>query len=220
MIVPGFAPGVTEPPAPPRAAVSVPVLCWTFLRVGATAFGGLGAAVALLRRELVDQRQWLAPSDLADALAYTKPLPGSTVVQVVTFVAWRLRGVVGACCATVAFLVPSAALMIAAAAASAALPHTAWVTGALAGIQVAVAGLLGAAFWRLAQSEAKSVPLAIVLVVAAGLGFVTNAAVLVVAAGLTGVLLERAPCVPASYTPPSPPVADEGPTPVPERADA
>lgn len=187
-------------PSSSRPALSVPALCWAFLRIGATAFGGLGAAVALLQRELVDQRQWLAPSDLTDALAYTKPLPGSTVVQVVTFVGWRLRGIVGACCATLAFLLPSAALMIAAAAASAALPRTPWVAGALTGIQVAVAGLLGAAFWRLARSEARSRSLVAVLVAAAALGFVANAAVLVVAAGLVGVMLDRVPPVPPPAT--------------------
>src|SRR5947207_3390091 len=65
---------------------------WAFLRIGAVAFGGLGATLALLERDLVNARGWLRSSDVAAALAYTKPLPGSTVVQVVTFLGWRLRG--------------------------------------------------------------------------------------------------------------------------------
>jgi chromate transport protein ChrA len=65
-------------------------LGWASLCIGAVAFGGLGATLALVRRELVERRGWLRASDIIEALAYTKPLPGSTVVQVVTFLGWRV----------------------------------------------------------------------------------------------------------------------------------
>jgi chromate transporter len=39
-----------------------------FLRIGATAFGGLGAALALIERELVNKRQWLTAADVTEAL--------------------------------------------------------------------------------------------------------------------------------------------------------
>ena len=74
----------------------LPTLGWALLRIGAVAFGGLGATLALLQRDLVGRRAWLRSSDVAEALAYTKPLPGSTVVQVVTFLGWRLGGWPGA----------------------------------------------------------------------------------------------------------------------------
>jgi chromate transport protein ChrA len=45
---------------------------------------------------LVERRGWLRSSDVTAALAYTKPLPGSTGVQVVAFLAWRLGGWPGA----------------------------------------------------------------------------------------------------------------------------
>jgi len=59
-------------------------LGWVFLRIGTVAFGGLGAALALVERELVAKRAWLTAADLTEALTYTKLLPGSTVVQVVS----------------------------------------------------------------------------------------------------------------------------------------
>jgi hypothetical protein len=37
----------------------VPTLGYIFLRIGAAAFGGLGASLALIERELVTKRQWL-----------------------------------------------------------------------------------------------------------------------------------------------------------------
>jgi chromate transporter len=161
------------------------------LRLGAVAFGGLGPTLALLRRELVERRFWLRVSDVAEALAYTKPLPGSTVVQVVTFLGWRCRGWPGAIVATVGFLLPATVMMTAAAAAAMALPDSAWVRGALTGLQVGVVGLLAAAFWSLARSEAGSPALAAVLFAAFGAGVFVNAALVVAGAGAIGVVLDR-----------------------------
>jgi chromate transporter len=166
-------------------------LGWALLCVGAVAFGGLGATLALLRRELVERRGWLHPSDATEALAYTKPLPGSTVVQVVAFLGWRLGNWPGAIVATVAFLLPALALMTVAAAAVLALPDAPWVRGALMGLQVAVVGLLAAALWHLARSEAGSALLLAVLVVAFAAGLFINAALVVAAAGAIGVLIDR-----------------------------
>ena len=61
----------------PPAGLSLWMLGQMFLRIGAMAFGGLGAALALVERELVDKRQWLTAADVTEALAYIKLLPGS-----------------------------------------------------------------------------------------------------------------------------------------------
>lgn len=142
---------------------------WFFLHIGVVAFGGLGATIALLQRELVEKHAWLSAEDVRNALAFTKPLPGSTVVQVVAFLGWRLRRWPGAILASVAFVAPSAVLMIAAAAGVIALPDNTVVRGALTGVQVAVVGLLAAAMWKLAQSEAKGRGPLLVLVAALAL---------------------------------------------------
>ena len=165
-------------------------LGWALLCVGAVAFGGLGATLALFQRELVDRRVWLRSSDVTEALAYTKPLPGSTVVQVVTFLGWRMGGWPGAIVATIAFLVPALGLMTVAAAVLA-LPDAPWVRGALTGLQVAVVGLLAAALWHLARSEAGSSLLLIVVLTAFAAGLFVNAALVVAAAGAIGVAVDR-----------------------------
>jgi chromate transporter len=164
---------------------------WAFLRIGAVAFGGLGATLALLERDLVKTRGWLRSSDVAAALAYTKPLPGSTVVQVVTFLGWRIGGWAGAILATIAFLLPAFVIMTVAAAAVFALPDAAWGRGALTGIQVAVVGILAAASWRLVRSEASSAVLSTVVLGAFVAGLFVNAAVVVAAAGVIGIGMDR-----------------------------
>lgn len=165
------------------------VLGWELLRLGAVAFGGLGATLALLQRGLVDRRQWLQERDIGEALAITQALPGSTGVQVVAYLGWRLRGWPGAIVATTAFIAPAAALMIAAAAASLALPDLPWVRGALTGVQVGVVGLVAVAMWRLARSNARGPALAAILLTSCVLGFFLHAVVIVVGAGIIGMLL-------------------------------
>jgi len=169
----------------------MPALFVVGLRLGAAAFGGLGATMTLIQRELVEQRGWLAARDLKDALAFTKPLPGSTVVQMVTFLGWRLGRWPGAVAATLGFLVPATVLMTAAAAATLALPDAAWARGAVAGVQVAAIGLLASAFWRLVQDEARSWMTLAVLVAAFAAGLFTSAALVVALAAVAGLLLNR-----------------------------
>lgn len=185
------ADAIPAPPVQPVTRPALPSLAWALLRIGAVAFGGLGATLALLQRDLGDRLGWIRPSDVSEALAYTKPLPGSTVVQVVTFLGWRLGGWPGAIVATIMFLLPAAVIMTVAAAAVFTLLDAAWVRGALTGLQVAVVGLLGAALWRLARSEAGTLTLTAVLLAAFGAGFFINAAILVGAAGVVGVVVDR-----------------------------
>jgi len=97
----------------------------------------------------------------------------------------------GAIVATIAFLLPALALMTVAAAAVLALPDPPWVRGALTGLQMAGVGLLGAALWHLARSEAGSGLLVIVLLAAFGAGPFVNAALVVAAAGVIGVAVDR-----------------------------
>ncbi len=164
-------------------------MSWVLLRLGALAFGGLGATVSMLQRGLVDQRQWLRESDISEALAFTKTLPGSTGIQMVAYLCWRLRGWPGALLGAIAYIAPATLMMIVAAAGASALPGTPWVQGALTGIQIAVVGLLAASMWRLARSEAKQPLLMVALLAGAVLGFFVHAVLLVVGAGLVGALL-------------------------------
>jgi chromate transporter len=87
-------------------------LGWTFLRIGAAAFGGLGATLALIESELVQRQRVISREQLTEALTYTKFLPGSTVVQVVAYLGWRIGGWRGSAVATVAFLGPAMTMML------------------------------------------------------------------------------------------------------------
>ena len=179
----------------PPSGLSLLTLGQIFLRIGATAFGGLGAALALVERELVNKRQWLTAAEVTEALTYTKLLPGSTVVQVVSYLGYKLGGWSGSAVATAAFVFPSALLMLVLAAAYVSVTTVPAMRPALNGLTAAVVGILLATTYRLGKANiADRITLGLALAsVVAGAGLGISAALIVVAAGLLGVCLYALP---------------------------
>jgi chromate transporter len=170
-------------------------LGWVFLRIGATAFGGLGTTLVLIEHELVTKRGLLTPIEVTQALTYTKLLPGSTGPQAIAYLGYRLGGWSGSALATAAFLFPSALLMVLLAAAYGVTTALPAMGPAINGLTAAVVGLLLATTYRLGQSNIKEpVTWAIALMAfAAGSFLVISAALIVAAAGLLGMILLSPP---------------------------
>ncbi len=187
--------GGTEENAPPRLPAWK--LGWVFLRLGATAFGGLGAALALIERELVERRQVLTREEMTEALTYTKLLPGSTVVQVVAYVGLRLGGWPGSALATIAFILPSALAMLMLAVAYDAVSDLPNLSSVINALTAAVVGLLLATTLKLGKANVKGAftLLLALAAFAAALLLDVSAAWIVVAAGTIGVLFLRRPAV-------------------------
>src|SRR5574341_799413 len=92
------------------SAVPLPRVFATFLRLGATAFGG-PAMMAPLRALCVGKRQWLTGQDFKEWMALCQVIPGATMVQMATYVGYRLRGLPGALMAATGFILPAFLLM-------------------------------------------------------------------------------------------------------------
>src|SRR5512145_2014611 len=120
-----------------------------FLRIGVVAFGGLGASLALIERELVTKRQWLTAADVTEALTYTKLLPGSTGPQVVAYLGYKLSGWSGSAVATAAFVFPAALMMLVLAAAYVSVTAVPVMRPALNGLTAALVGILLATTYRM-----------------------------------------------------------------------
>ncbi len=83
-----------------------------FARIGLLSFGGPAAQIAVMHRELVDDRPWLTERQFLSALSFCMLLPGPEAMQLATYCGWRLRGVPGGIAAGLLFVVPGAIFML------------------------------------------------------------------------------------------------------------
>jgi chromate transporter len=90
--------------------ISLRKLFLSFLRLGATAYGG-PAMMAYLRQECVGRRQWLTEQEFKEGMALCHTIPGATMMQMATYAGYRLRGLPGALMAAVGFVLPAFLLM-------------------------------------------------------------------------------------------------------------
>lgn len=84
----------------------------TFLKLGATAFGGYMSLVAIVQKQLVEVDKKLKEEDLLDGISLTSVLPGPVAVNTIAYVGYRLRGIPGAIMAFIGIIVPSFCLVI------------------------------------------------------------------------------------------------------------
>jgi chromate transporter len=97
------------------AAGRAPEVFAAFLRLGLTAFGGPVAHLGYFREEFVRRRAWLDEPAYADLVALCQFLPGPASSQTAIGIGLLRAGAAGAVAAWVAFTLPSALLMVAAA---------------------------------------------------------------------------------------------------------
>jgi chromate transporter len=84
-----------------------------FGRIGLTSFGGPAAQIALMHRELVDERPWLSEKQFLSALSFCMLLPGPEAMQLATYCGWKLRGTIGGLTAGLLFVLPGALVILA-----------------------------------------------------------------------------------------------------------
>ncbi len=85
---------------------------FTFLKLGATAFGGYMSLVALVQRQVVDIDRKLKEEDLLDGISFTSVLPGPFAVNVCTYVGYRIKGIAGATAAFTGIILPSFIMVV------------------------------------------------------------------------------------------------------------
>jgi len=100
-------------PSPPTALPSLAVATRVWLKIGCLSFGGPAGQIALLHREVVDQRRWISDQRFLHALNFCSLLPGPEAQQLATYLGWLLHGAKGGLIAGLAFIVPGALVMLA-----------------------------------------------------------------------------------------------------------
>jgi len=83
-----------------------------WLRIGLLSFGGPAAQIALMHREIVDNKAWLSEKQYLNALSFCMLLPGPEAMQLVTYAGWRLHGTLGGLVAGLLFVLPGATVIL------------------------------------------------------------------------------------------------------------
>ncbi|MCK8463814.1 chromate efflux transporter [Aliiroseovarius sp. S1339] len=126
-----------------------------FTRIGLMSFGGPAAQIAVMHRELVDDRPWLTEQQFLNALSFCMLLPGPEAMQLCTYAGWRLRGVLGGLIAGLLFVLPGATVMLALAFAYANWGRLPVIEALFLGVKATVVIIVSQAVLRLARKTLK-----------------------------------------------------------------
>jgi chromate transporter len=174
--------GTLEPPTY-REALKV------WMRIGLLSFGGPAGQIALMHRELVEERKWIDEPRYLNALNFCMLLPGPEAMQLATYVGWRLHGLKGGLTAGLLFVLPGALVVLALSMLYAAFGNLPLVEAVFVGVKAAVLAIVVEALLRIARRSLRdgvewviaglafvgifflSVPFPIIVLAAALVGF-------------------------------------------------
>ena len=133
-----------------------------FTRIGLISFGGPAGQIALMHRELVDDRQWIGEEQFLRALNFCHLLPGPEAQQLATWIGWRLHGVRGGLAAGGLFVLPGAAVMLGLSLLYVHAAGLGWFDALFLGVKAAVLALIAQALIRIGR-RALNTPLKVAL---------------------------------------------------------
>ena len=83
-----------------------------WLKIGLLNFGGPAGQIALMHKELVEERRWIGERRFLHALNYCMLLPGPEAQQLAVYIGWLLHRTIGGLVAGILFVLPGALLML------------------------------------------------------------------------------------------------------------
>lgn len=164
-----------------------------WFKLGCISFGGPAGQIAIMHRELVEQRRWISERRFLHALNFCMLLPGPEAQQLATYLGWLMHRTWGGVAAGLLFVLPSLLLLIGLSWAYMVFGTTPWLAAVLWGVKPAVAALVLQAVVRIGSRTLRA-PLLWVLAL---LSFIAVALLqmpfpaVVLAAALTGVVAQR-----------------------------
>ncbi len=122
-----------------------------WVRIGLLSFGGPAGQIALMHREVVEQRRWISERRFLQALNFCVLLPGPEAQQLATYLGWLMHGVRGGLLAGGLFVVPGAIVMLVLSAVYATLGDVPLVGALFFGLKCAVLVLVIEALLRIGR---------------------------------------------------------------------
>lgn len=87
--------------------------CRYWVTLGFVNFGGPTGQIAMMHRDLVDERRWISEERFLHALNYCVLLPGPEAQQLAIYVGWLMHGTLGGLVAGIGFVLPSVFILLA-----------------------------------------------------------------------------------------------------------
>ncbi len=163
-----------------------------FLRLGATAFGGPAAYIAMMRDEVVTRRGWIDDRRFLDLLGTTNLIPGPNAVEMSMHLGWVRAGWAGLLAGGVTFMLPAVLISLGLAWVYGAYGTTPAVEWLLYGIKPAIIPLIVAAIWKLSQHAVKGLLTGLIGLAALALYVMSvNFVLLLVGGGVTVMLVQN-----------------------------
>ena len=122
----------------------------TFARIGCLSFGGPAGQIALMHREVVEERGWVSEDQYLHALNFCHFLPGPEAQQLATWIGWKLHGWRGGLAAGLLFVLPGALVILGLSMLYAAAARLDWFAALFLGIKAAVLAIVVQALLRIA----------------------------------------------------------------------
>ena len=122
-----------------------------FARIGCLSFGGPAGQVALMHREIVDERRWLTDEQFLNALNFCHLLPGPEAQQMATWIGWKLHGWRGGLAAGLLFILPGALVILALTLAYVLAAQATWFVALFLGVKAAVLAIVLQALIRIGR---------------------------------------------------------------------
>jgi chromate transporter len=140
-----------------------------FLRLGATAFGGPAAHIAVMEDEVVRRRRWLTPAEFLDLVGATNLIPGPNSTELAIHIGAKVAGWRGLMAAGACFILPATLIVSLLAWAYVAFGALPPVEGVLYGVKPVVLAVVAQAIWKLGRSCVTTWLLAVAGLVDVGL---------------------------------------------------
>ena len=159
--------------AAPQVSFVQALLFW--LKLGFISFGGPAGQIAIMQRELVDERRWISQARFNHALNYCMLLPGPEAQQLATYIGWLMHRTPGALIAGGLFVLPSFFILVGLSWLYVAYGQVPAVASVLWGVQCAVAAIVLHALWRVASRTMPNPRVAGILIALAAMSFIAIA---------------------------------------------
>ncbi len=139
-----------------------------WLKLGFISFGGPTGQIAIMNKDLVEEKKWIDEDHFLQAFNFCMLLPGPEAQQLAIYIGWLLHGIKGGIAAGVLFVLPAVFILWALSWLYASLGNVPTVTAFFYGLKIAVVAIVAEAVIRIGKKSLRNK----VLVALAALSFV------------------------------------------------